>query len=150
MINLILENVRSVYNTASIFRTADAAGVSEIYLCGTTPAPTDRFGRERGDFMKVSLGAEKTLSWSKKENAEDVVKSLRNKGFKIVSVEQNKNSENYKQFQESEDVVYVFGNEVRGVSPEVLSLSDEVIEIPMKGHKESLNVSVAVGVILFS
>lgn len=146
---IILDNIRSVHNVGSIFRTADCAGVSEIYLCGATPTPVDRFGRQRKDFQKVSLGAEKSVRWQYKKNIADAAGELKARGFFIVSVEQSEDSESFKNFQPKNKTVFIFGHEVNGVSKEALALSDSVVEIPMKGKKESLNVSVCAGIVLF-
>lgn len=149
MVFVILDNIRSVHNVGSIFRTSDAAGVERIYLCETTPTPVDRFGRARKDMAKVALGAEKTVMWEYAENTIDVVKKLKTEGVKVFGVEQYEGSINYSSVQYPERCAFVFGNEVGGVSLDVLAECDEVIEIPMRGEKESLNVSVAAGVVLF-
>lgn len=146
---VILDNIRSVHNVGSVFRTSDAAGIEKIYLCGTTPTPIDRFGRARNDMAKVALGAEKTVPWEYAENTLDIVKKLKTEGIKVFGVEQYEGSVDYASVKYSEQCAFVFGNEVGGVSLDVLAECDEVIEIPMKGEKESLNVSVAVGVVLF-
>ena len=158
---VILDNIRSVHNVGSIFRTSDAAGVEKIYLCGTTPTPIDRFGRARTDLAKVALGAETTVPWEYAENTIDVVQKLKQEGTKAFGVEQYEGSIDYASVQYPEQcatavggapqdaVAFIFGNEVGGVSLDVLAECDEVIEIPMKGEKESLNVSVAAGIILF-
>jgi len=152
---LILENLRSVENTASIFRTADGFGVSHIILEGTTPTPLDRFGRKRADFAKVSLGAEESVSWEYVGDKDlvrqlaDKIQDLRTQGFEIVSLEQDPQSKRLKDFKSKEKFVLIVGSEVDGVSKELIELSDSIVEIPMQGLKESLNVSVATGVALF-
>ena len=146
---IVLDNIRSVHNVGSIFRTADAAGVRMIYLCGFTPQPIDRFGRARADFAKVSLGAEKTVKWKHFENITDVLKKLKEKDFTIIAIEQAENSVDYKKVKVSEKTAFVFGNEPSGISKEVLDKCDVVVEISMKGEKESLNVSVSAGIALF-
>jgi tRNA G18 (ribose-2'-O)-methylase SpoU len=148
MIVAVLDNIRSAHNVGSIFRTADAFNVSEIYLCGTTPAPVDKFKRVRSDIAKVALGAEKTVGWKYFSSTSSAVNSLRRKGFKIFSIEQSNDSEDiYKLGKLKEkDIALIFGNEVDGVSPKILKLSDRIFEIPMLGKKESLNVSVAFGI----
>jgi tRNA G18 (ribose-2'-O)-methylase SpoU len=133
----------------SIFRTADAAGVEKIYLIGTTPTPIDRFGRERSDIAKVALGAEKTIPWEYSEDIENVLGKLKKDGVTIVSVEQHERSINYTAFKSDKDVAFIFGEETKGIPEEVLTLCESIVEIPMKGQKESLNVSVTAGVILF-
>jgi len=153
---LILDNIRSVFNVGSIFRTSDAIGINKIYLIGTTPTPLDRFGRERKDFSKVALGSEKTLNWEyiKNEDVTDLINKLKNDDFKIVSLEQSDDSIDYKEIKErvkmESGVVVVLGNEVDGVSDYILKESDLAAEIPMIGQKESLNVSVSAGIFLFS
>ena len=148
---LILENLRSVENTGSIFRTAEGLGVSKIILVGTTPTPLDRFGRKRADFAKVSLGAEEFISWEVGKSISSVIAELKDQGFEILALEQHPNSTNLKNFQTSElqNFAMIVGNEVEGISKEALEESDEMVEIPMRGKKESLNVSVATGVALF-
>ena len=146
---VILDNIRSVHNVGSIFRTSDAAGVEKIYLCGTTPTPVDRFGRARNDLAKVALGAEKTVPWEYAENAIDIVKKLKTGGVRVFGVEQYEGSVDYASVKYPQQSAFVFGNEVGGMSLDVLAVCDEIIEIPMKGEKESLNVSVAVGIVLF-
>lgn len=147
--SLILENIRSAQNVGAIFRTADACGISKIYLTGYTPDPTDRFGRLRKDISKAALGAEQTISWEHYENISELLEKLKNEDVQIVSVEQDKKSIDYKDFKITKNTAFVLGNEVDGVSKETLEQSDTVIEVPMVGEKESLNVSVTAGVVLF-
>lgn len=152
MIILLLDNIRSVHNVGSIFRTAETLGISKVYCFGTTPVPVDRFGRKRGDFAKVALGAQEMLDWEHTDKAEDVIKDYKKKGFKIVALEQSKKSVDYKAVElkgASAKALIILGNEVDGVSAELLKLSDVIAEIPMKGKKESLNVSVAAGIFLY-
>ncbi|MEK7135391.1 MAG: TrmH family RNA methyltransferase [Patescibacteria group bacterium] len=150
---LILENLRSVENTGSIFRTAEGLGVSKIILVGTTPAPMDRFGRKRSDFAKVSLGAEDIVEWEwiAPENFQFLISNLQKDGFKIISLELDPKAKNLRSYEANklERFALVVGNEVDGVSKEILEVSDEIVEIPMQGKKESLNVSVSTGIALF-
>lgn len=147
---ILLDNVRSIHNVGSIFRTAACAGVEEIILCGYTPEPVDRFGRARKDFAKVSLGGEKEVSYRKFKTTEEGVEYLKQKGVSVVSVEQSKKAVSFRDFEPMYPVGYVFGNEVDGVSEDILEKSDTIVEIPLRGNaKESLNVSVTVGIILF-
>ena len=146
---VILDNIRSTFNVGSIFRTADAMGVNQLILCGTTPAPVDRFGRERKDIAKVSLGAEKSVLWRYEEGILNVIKKLKKEGYQIIAIEQAENSVDYKKVKIKNKVVFVMGAEVEGVSKNILKLADVVAEIPMRGQKESLNVSVSFGVALF-
>lgn len=146
---IILDNIRSVHNVGSIFRTADTLGISKLILCGTTPTPIDRFGRNRQDIAKVALGAEKNICWENEKETIKVIKKLKKVGYQIIAIEQAKNSVDYKKVKVQNKVVFVMGEEVKGLSPTILKLADIVAEIPMKGQKESLNVSVAFGVALF-
>jgi tRNA G18 (ribose-2'-O)-methylase SpoU len=144
----VLDNLRSVHNVGSIFRTANAVGLDSVILCGTTPTPLDKKGEKRKDFAKVALGAEETLSWSYYENVTDAVRYLKGHGFYIIALEQSESAVDYKnitvEFQS--DVAFVIGNEVEGISREVLMLCDVIAEIPMLGSKESLNVTIAFGI----
>jgi 23S rRNA (guanosine2251-2'-O)-methyltransferase len=146
----VLQNIRSLHNVGSIFRTAEAAGVKKLYLTGVTPSPLDRFGLVRDQLKKVSLGAEKNVLWEKVESTTDLIDQLKSKGYKIISVEQDKRSVSYDNFKlPNKKTAVVFGHEVDGVSKEILDKSDKIIEIPMSGKKESLNVSVAFGIVVF-
>lgn len=148
---VILDEIRSSHNVGSVFRTADALGLAEngkIYLAGYTPAPEDKFKRENKEISKVALGAQKTVAWEKVKTTAEAIKKLRAEGFNIVAVEQSPRSVDYKKFKIAGPTTFIFGNEVDGVSEKILALCDEVIEIPMKGKKESLNVSVAFGISL--
>lgn len=146
---LALHNIRSVYNVGAIFRTADAAGVSKIYLCGYTPAPIDRFGRARKDVAKAALGAEKAVKWESVESISDLISKLKKEKYTILALEQSPDSINYKKAKLNSRNLLILGEEVRGIEKEILKKCDEILEIPMKGEKESLNVSVAAGVALF-
>ncbi len=146
---VVLHNIRSVYNVGSVFRTADAVGVSKIYLTGYTPTPLDRFGRERKDVAKSALGAQKSVEWEYVKSVNNVFKKIKKEEFEIVAVEQSEHSIDYKKFKPKQKIAFLFGNEVRGVSKSLLRKCDKIIEIPMRGEKESLNVSVSAGVVLF-
>jgi len=146
---LILHNIRSVHNVGSIFRTADACGISKIYLTGYTPTPTDKFDRERKDLSKVALGAEKNIPWEKCQSVPSLIKKLKKGGFLIISLEQSPKSVDYKKIKIKDETAFILGNEVKGIPESILKISDLVTEIPMHGKKESLNVSVAAGILLF-
>lgn len=146
---LILHNIRSVQNVGAIFRTADAAGISKIYLTGYTPTPIDRFGRKRKDMEKTALGAEKNVAWEYIRLIDSLIKKIKKDKFKIIAVEQAKIAIDYKKLKVTSKTAFIFGNEVKGLSKSILNKSDTVAQIQMLGKKESLNVSVAVGVILF-
>jgi tRNA G18 (ribose-2'-O)-methylase SpoU len=142
---LLLENIRSMHNVGSIFRTADAFLAGGICLCGYTPRPPHR------DIHKTALGATETVEWNYSENTLQAVRDLKASGYHIVGVEQVAGSIPLQQFSYSvgEKLVLVFGNEVEGVSEPVLELCDICIEIPQFGMKHSLNVSVAAGMVLW-
>ena len=149
-IRLLLDNIRSAHNVGSIFRTAEAAGASHIYCTGTTPAPVDRFGRKRSDVAKVALGAENLVAWEYTKRPGDILKRLKGEGFEIVAIEQDARSVDYRTFKMSaEKVAFILGNEVGGISKKLLDAADQIIEIPLNGKKESLNVSVVAGIVLF-
>ena len=146
---LILHNVRSVVNVGAIFRIADSAGVSKIYLTGYTPTPLDRFGNKRRDFHKSALGAEDYIEWEQHKGYSQVLKNMRIKKMKIIALEQRNGSVDYKKVKVNGPVAIIVGNEVKGLSKSILNMADKVAEIPQRGKKESLNVSVALGIFLF-
>ncbi|MEK7479590.1 MAG: RNA methyltransferase [Patescibacteria group bacterium] len=158
----ILHNIRSAHNVGSIFRTADAAGIEKLYLCGITPTPLDRFGRPRKDVAKVALGAEKSVPWEHCVSTARLLTRLKKEGYAIFAVEQSSGSVPYGEKEalrpvvqtrraqgKNQNVVLVFGDEVRGLSPSILKRADRILEIPMFGKKESLNVSVAFGIVAY-
>lgn len=133
----------------SIFRTADGAGVTKLWLTGYTPAPLDQFKRVNSEIAKTALGAEQSIEWEKRENIITLIKELKNLDYKILALEQSDNSVDYKQVKLEGKTALIVGNEVGGVEGDVLNLCDQIIEIPMRGSKESLNVAVATGVAVF-
>jgi tRNA G18 (ribose-2'-O)-methylase SpoU len=145
---IILHNIRSAHNVGAIFRTADATGVECVYLTGYTPCPTDRFGREQAAIKKTSLGASATVPWQAGD-LQYVVADLKAHGVNVVAVEQTPTSVSLVQFIPPQRSAYLFGNEVTGIESADLDLVDDKLEIPMLGSKESLNVSVAAGVVLY-
>lgn len=146
---IILHNIRSAQNVGAIFRTAEAAGIEKIYLTGYTPRPLDRFGRDQKAVSKAALGAEKIIEWEGHEKVSGVIEKLKKDKFQIISIEQSENSIDYKKVNTKEKNVFILGNEVRGISKQILEKSDVVAEIPMSGQKESLNVSVSAGISIF-
>jgi 23S rRNA (guanosine2251-2'-O)-methyltransferase len=150
---VILNNIRSLYNVGSIFRTADAAGVEKIYLCGITPAPIDAFGRPRQRLTKVSLGAEKYVKWEKVKATGKLIDKFKKSGYKIFAVEQSSKSIPYYKTSKfhipNSKLCLVLGNEIKGLPASILKRADKILEIPMRGRKESLNVAVAFGIIVF-
>ncbi len=134
-----------------MFRTADAAGVERIILSGYTPGPLDPRGIPRKEFVKVSLGAENYIPWERSATLSSALKRVKKEGYVVVAVEQSKNSVNLFDYKpKSKKLAVVMGNEVRGINPQNLKYCDAVVEIPMQGKKESLNVSVACGIALFT
>ncbi|MBS1771891.1 MAG: RNA methyltransferase [Bacteroidetes bacterium] len=141
---IILDDVRSMHNVGSTFRTCDAFAVDALYLCGYTPTPPHR------DIHKTALGATETVNWKHFATTIDAVNEAKTKGYKIYAVEQVHNSVALNQFKTSNELIaLVFGNEVTGVNEEVLKLADGCIEIPQWGSKHSLNISVSVGIVLW-
>lgn len=146
---LILQDIRSAQNVGALFRTADAAGISEIYLVGITPLPIDKFGRDNTAIAKTALGAEKTIPWQYYKTSASIITKLQKAGYVVIAIEQAENSVDYKKVKTTKPVAFILGNEVEGLPKRTLSRVDIVAEIPMKGGKESLNVSVAGGIALF-
>lgn len=146
---VIIHNVRSVENVGAMFRTADAAGINKIYLTGYTPAPVDRFGRKRNDMAKSALGAEEFVKWEVKKSLPALIANLKKQNYQIIGIEQDDNSVDYRRVKAKNKNAFILGGEVTGISRNVLDKCDIIAEVPMKGKKESLNVSVATGIILF-
>jgi 23S rRNA (guanosine2251-2'-O)-methyltransferase len=142
---LILDNVRSLNNIGSVFRTADAFLIEKIYLCGITATPPHK------DIQKTALGATDSVDWEYAESTLTVVEGLQKEGVVVAAIEQAENSVSLQDFEVERDTSYalVFGNEVKGVQQEIVSTSDIVIEIPQHGTKHSLNISVSTGVVVW-
>ncbi len=165
---MVLNNVRSVYNVGSVFRTCDATGISKVFLVGVTPTPMDRFGKFRADFAKVALGAERVVKWEKVKETSRLIRKLKAEGYEVLAVGQGERSVPYYTISRSRNSVVdknekvtlasrgtrdkcalIFGEETKGLPKSVLDKCDRVLEIPMRGSKESLNVSVAAGVVIY-
>ena len=142
---VVLDNVRSLHNIGSVFRTADAFRLEGIYLCGITATPPHR------EIHKTALGATESVSWEYREKTTEAVKELKEKGYQIYSVEQTEGALMLDQVKLSGRQKYalVFGHEIRGVDQQVVDLSDRCIEIPQYGTKHSLNISVAAGIVIW-
>ncbi len=143
-------------NVGAMFRTADAAGVNKIYLTGYTPTPFDRFGRIRKDLAKSALGAENFVPWEAKKSLPALMLHLRREKYLIIGIEQDKKSVDYRKISAKggpaygwKKKVFIVGAEVTGIPKNILKKCDIIAEIPMRGKKESLNVSVALGIALF-
>lgn len=142
---LLLDNIRSMNNVGSAFRTSDAFRVSKIYLCGITAKPPHR------DINKTALGATDSVDWVHVDSTVDAIQRLKSEGYQIISVEQADESIKLQEFNpdNTDKLCFIFGNEVFGVSDEAVEHSDQVLEIPQFGSKHSLNISVSIGVILW-
>tara|TARA_R100000935_G_scaffold6095_2_gene13505 strand:- start:620 stop:1150 length:531 start_codon:yes stop_codon:yes gene_type:complete len=142
---IVLDNVRSLNNIGSVFRTADAFLIEKIYLCGITATPPHK------DIHKTALGATDSVAWEHRESTMELLEELREEGYTSLAVEQAENAVMLNDFKVEENKRYalIFGNEVKGVSQEVVSASDLVLEIPQYGTKHSLNISVSVGVVVW-
>ena len=141
------DGLRSLHNVGSVFRTADGVGIDKIYLCGITGKPdTDKAARK---ISKVALGAQKSIEWEYIKQSWRLVEKLKKEGYKIISLEQTSKSISYLKFKPKFPLALIIGNEGKGVKKSILDRSDKVIEIPMKGVKESLNVSVAFGIVAY-
>lgn len=150
---LIIHNVRSAHNVGSMFRTADGAGVERILLTGYTPLPPEEnklfYTPAEKAFRKTALGAEKTMPWKKFRLFRTAARRIKSEGFELVALEQTKESVEYQSFRASKKTALVVGNEVRGMDVRIVRQCDASIEIPMRGKKNSLNVSVAAGIALY-
>jgi len=144
-VTIILDNVRSLHNVGSVFRTADACCLEEIFLCGITATPPS------AEIHKSALGAEFSMKWQYFEDAKEAILKLKENNYRILSVEQTQNSIMLNDYKVSENQKYalIFGNEVHGVQQNLIDLCDHCIEIPQFGTKHSLNVSVAAGIVVW-
>ena len=142
---VVLDNIRSLNNVGSVFRTSDAFLVEKIYLCGITATPPNK------EIHKTALGATESIDWEYEEETLEVVKNLQEEGVKVLAIEQAENSTKLNEFTPKKDTKYavVLGNEVKGVQQEVVNASDICIEIPQFGTKHSLNISVTTGVVIW-
>lgn len=142
---IVLDNLRSLNNVGSVFRTSDAFRIEKIYLCGITAFPPNR------EIHKTALGAEDTVDWEYAEDTIEVIEKLRTENYRIFAAEQTENSISLETFRLSETNKYalIFGNEVKGVQQAVIDLAEGCIEIPQFGTKHSFNISVSVGIILW-
>ena len=160
---VILHNIRSAYNVGACFRTADGAGVEKIYLTGYSACPyfaqtrneikLPHLTKAQRELAKTALGAEKNILWEKHKRLAPILKQLKKEGFEIVALEQSDESIDYRDYKvldnKGRKVALLAGNEVRGVDKKILKQCDKIIEIPMRGKKNSLNVSVAFGIASF-
>ncbi len=145
--NIILYNLRSAQNVGSVFRTADAVGIDKIFLIGTTPTPIDRFKRPQSQILKTALGAEKNIKWKYYKTLDQLYE---NEKLKIAAIEQTDDATPIDEVKNITDFdTVLFGNEVDGIPKEISDMCKSTIEVPMMGKKESLNISVCCGVVLY-
>ncbi len=142
-IYLILDNIRSMYNVGAIFRTADAAGIKKLYLCGITATPP------RKEIEKTALKTIDHIDWEYRESTKELVLKLKKEGINVVALEQTDQSLDYREFNYQKPLAIIIGHETEGISQEVLDLCDSSIEMPMHGIANSLNVATAAGIILY-
>ena len=147
-ITIILDDIRSLNNIGSVFRTADAFIIEKIILCGITAKPPHK------DIFKTALGATETVDWEYKKNILESLEILKRKDYKLIAIEQTENSTMLNDFKNKKNkknkkLAIIFGNEIDGVSQKAVNLCDEVIEIPQFGTKHSLNISVSVGIVVW-
>lgn len=142
--SVVLNDIRSLYNVGSIFRTADGVGVEKIWICGITGCPPDK------QITKTALGAENEVPWEYRRDVRETLLELKRQGYEIVLLEQLAESIPYQNYEPAGPVCLVIGNEISGVAESLVSLCDKTIEIEMAGHKNSLNVSVAFGVVAYN
>ncbi|MCK5122674.1 MAG: RNA methyltransferase [Candidatus Pacebacteria bacterium] len=144
---VICDSLRSLFNVGSVFRTADGVGIEKVYLCGITGKPdTEKAERK---ISKVALGAQKYVEWEYAKQSWRLVERLKKEGYQIVSLEQTSKSVNYTDFKPKFPLALIIGNESSGIRKSLLNRSDKIIDIPMRGQKESLNVSVAFGIVAY-
>lgn len=142
---VVLDNIRSLNNIGSVFRTGDAFLIEAIYLCGITACPPNK------DIHKTALGATESVEWNYFKNTSDAIKTLKEKAYKIIPIEQVEGSKSLKNFpvNKNEKYALIFGHEVKGVDQAIINKADDCIEIPQEGTKHSLNISVSAGIVLW-
>ncbi len=142
---VLLDDVRSLNNIGSIFRTCDAMRVKKIYLCGITGQPPHR------EIRKTAIGASESVDWEHENNASEILKKYRDLGYETIAVEQTSSSVSLEKYQlNNKNILLVFGNEINGVSQKLVNLCDFSVEIPQWGTKHSMNISVSVGMVLWN
>ena len=144
---VICDSLRSLHNVGSVFRTADGAGIDKVYLCGITGMPDTQ--KHQRQISKVALGAQNYVKWEYVKQSWRLVEKLKKEGYQIVSLEQTSESISYTKFKPKFPLALIIGNEGKGVKKSLLSRSNKIIDIPMHGRKESLNVSVAFGIVAY-
>lgn len=156
-ISVVAHNIRSTHNIGSIFRTCDGFGVEHLYLSGYSPYPITKDDtrlphiaqKATAEIAKVSLGAENTVPFTHIDHVQNTIEAFRAHGYTVVGLEQDENSTEIQNFQPPNKILLILGEEVEGIAPDILKLCDSMVEIPMRGQKESFNVSVATGIALY-
>ena len=143
---IILDNIRSMNNIGSVFRTADAFLIEKIFLCGITAKPPHK------EIRKTALGSTNSVEWEYYKSTKDLINNLKEKGIDVIAIEQVEGSTSLEKFKplESKNYAFIFGNEVKGISQDVVNTADGVVEIPQFGTKHSLNIAVSCGVVLWA
>ena len=142
---VLLDDIRSLNNIGSVFRTCDAMRVKKIYLCGITGQPPHR------EIRKTAIGASESVDWEHENNASEILTKYRDLGYEIIAVEQTSSSVSLEKYQlNNKNILLVFGNEINGVSQKLVNLCDFSLEIPQWGTKHSMNISVSVGMVLWN
>ena len=142
---VLLDNVRSLNNIGSVFRTCDAMGIKKMYLCGITGQPPHR------EIRKTAIGASESVDWEHKKNASEIIKKYRDLCYEIIAVEQTSNSVSLENYQiNNKKILLIFGNEINGVSQNLVDSCDLSLEVPQWGTKHSMNISVSVGIVLWN
>lgn len=142
-VSILLENVRSMYNVGSFFRTADAAGVERLLLCGITPYPPKK------EITKTALGAELSVRWEHSWDSMELAQGMRDRGYRLAAIETSDRAVDLFEWQPSFPLCVLFGHEVDGLTPELMAMCDTHVRIPMLGLKHSLNVATAGGVVMY-
>jgi tRNA G18 (ribose-2'-O)-methylase SpoU len=142
---VLLDDIRSLNNIGSVFRTCDAMGIKKMYLCGITGQPPHR------EIRKTAIGASESVEWEHKKNASEILNKYRDLGYEIIAVEQTSSSVTLENYQlRNNKILLIFGNEINGVSQKLIDLCDLSIEIPQWGTKHSINISVSIGIVLWN
>ena len=141
---VILDSIRSALNVGAIFRTSDGAGVKKLYLTGITPYPP------HPKVLKTALGADEYVEFEHNKNVSEVIDKLKKEGYSIISLEEHKDAKGFFEVELPKKCAFVFGNEITGVSNDVIAKSDMLLMLPMNGKKNSLNVATTIGIVLYS
>lgn len=148
-IHVLLHDIRSAHNVGAMLRTGDAIGVTRFYFSGFTPTPLDKFHRPVKEIAKTALGAEKTIAWQYNKSPFEVINGLKKEGYVVIGLEQDVRAVDYKSLPLPTKALVIVGSEVEGMPAQLRALCDVLLDIPMRGSKESLNVATAFGILMF-